>query len=203
MLGGAGELVRAAHPERIEVLEEHPLVGARDLEGIEPPLPCALLELFFSGVRPAINVGISVSRVGGNAQVKAMKQIAGSLRLDLAAYRELEAFAQLGTDLDKATQAKLDRGARMVELLKQPQFKPAHVTDQVISIFAGTRGFLDDVDLPNVAAFELAMIEYMHTSGKAVWDEMDQMRSFDKGGELEGQLKDALNAFKSGWKAPA
>ncbi len=158
-------------------------------------------ELFFAGVRPAINVGISVSRVGGNAQVKAMKQIAGSLRLDLASFRELEAFAQLGTDLDKATQAKLDRGGTMVELLKQPQFKPAHVTDQVISIFAGTRGLLDSVERADVAAFEDAMIEYMHTSGKGVWDELDQMRSFDKGGELEGKLKDALNAFKSGWKA--
>src|SRR5207247_3279541 len=96
-------------------------------------------ELFFSGVRPAINVGISVSRVGGNAQVKAMKKIAGSLRLDLAAFRELEAFAQLGTELDRATQKQLDRGARMVELLKQPQYVPLHVPDQVNSIYAGTR----------------------------------------------------------------
>jgi F0F1-type ATP synthase alpha subunit len=102
-------------------------------------------DLFFSGVRPAVNVGISVSRVGGNAQVKAMKKIAGSLRLDLAAYRELEAFAQLGTELDKATQKQLDRGARMVELLKQPQYVPQHVVDQVISIYAGTKGLLDDV----------------------------------------------------------
>src|SRR5215468_3380276 len=100
-------------------------------------------ELFFSGVRPAINVGISVSRVGGNAQVKAMKKIAGSLRLDLASFRELEAFAQLGTELDKATQRQLDRGAAMVELLKQPQYVPAHVADQIISIYAGTKGFLD------------------------------------------------------------
>src|SRR6059036_1615298 len=97
-------------------------------------------ELFFAGVRPAINVGISVSRVGGNAQTKAMKKIAGSLRLDLAAYRELEAFAQLGTELDKATQRQLDRGARMVELLKQPQYVPFHIVDQVISIYAGTKG---------------------------------------------------------------
>jgi F-type H+/Na+-transporting ATPase subunit alpha len=95
-------------------------------------------ELFFAGVRPAINVGISVSRVGGSAQIKAMKKIAGSLRLDLAAYRELEAFAQLGTELDAATQRQLDRGAAMVELLKQPQYVPQHVVDQVISIFAGT-----------------------------------------------------------------
>src|SRR5579863_303924 len=102
-------------------------------------------DLFNSGVRPAVNVGLSVSRVGGNAQTKAMKKIAGSLRLDLAAYRELEAFAQLGTELDKATQQQLDRGYRMVELLKQPQFQPLHVADQVISIYAGTKGYFDAV----------------------------------------------------------
>ena len=97
-------------------------------------------DLFFAGVRPAINVGISVSRVGGNAQTKTMKKIAGSLRLDLAAYRELEAFAQLGTELDKATQKQLDRGARLVELLKQPQYKPMPVEQQVMVIYAGTQG---------------------------------------------------------------
>src|SRR5574339_430878 len=102
-------------------------------------------ELFFAGVRPAINVGISVSRVGGNAQVKAMKKIAGALRLDLAAYRELEAFAQLGTELDKATQSQLDRGARLVELLKQPQYKPMPVEQEVMMIYAGTKGYMDDV----------------------------------------------------------
>ena len=115
-------------------------------------------ELFFSGVRPAINVGISVSRVGGNAQVKAMKKIAGSLRLDLAAYRELEAFAQLGTELDKATQAQLDRGARMVELLKQPQYKPQHVVDQVISIYAASKGYMDDAPVSKIKKFEAAML---------------------------------------------
>ena len=97
-------------------------------------------DLFFAGVRPAINVGISVSRVGGNAQTKTMKKIAGSLRLDLAAYRELEAFAQLGTELDKATQAQLDRGARLVELLKQPQYQPMPVEQEVMVIYAGTQG---------------------------------------------------------------
>ena len=102
-------------------------------------------DLFFAGVRPAINVGISVSRVGGNAQTKAMKSVAGSLRLDLAAFRELEAFAQLGTELDKATQRQLDRGYRMVELLKQPQYEPRPVVDQVIAIFAGTQGYFDKV----------------------------------------------------------
>ena len=99
-------------------------------------------DLFNAGIRPAMDVGISVSRVGGNAQIKGMKKVAGTLRLDLAAFRELEAFAQLGTELDKSTQAQLDRGARMVELLKQGQYTPFHVTDQVISIYAGSPGLL-------------------------------------------------------------
>ena len=107
-------------------------------------------DLFFAGIRPAMNVGISVSRVGGAAQIKAMKKVAGGLRLDLAAFRELEAFAQLGTDLDAATQSRLDRGYRMVELLKQPQYQPMHVIDQVMSIYAGTRGYLDEVPVKDV-----------------------------------------------------
>jgi F-type H+/Na+-transporting ATPase subunit alpha len=154
-------------------------------------------ELFFSGVRPAINVGISVSRVGGAAQVKAMKKIAGSLRLDLAAYRELEAFAQLGTDLDKATQAQLDRGARMVELLKQPQYVPQNVTDQIISIYAGTKGFLDSVELTKVDAFEKAMLEYFQTSAKNVWDAIDDKKAIDT--DTEKLLVEAFNNFKAGW----
>ncbi|MFG0306128.1 MAG: F0F1 ATP synthase subunit alpha [Phycisphaerales bacterium JB040] len=158
-------------------------------------------ELFFSGVRPAINVGISVSRVGGNAQVKAMKKIAGSLRLDLAAYRELEAFAQLGTELDKATQAQLDRGARMVELLKQPQYVPQHVVDQIISIYAGTKGFLDDVKPSEVDRFEKDMLAYFQTSGKGVWDALDAKKALDD--EIEGKLKDALTTFKADWKPGA
>ena len=156
-------------------------------------------ELFFSGVRPAINVGISVSRVGGNAQIKAMKKIAGSLRLDLAAFRELEAFSQLGTELDKATQAQLDRGARMVELLKQPQYVPQHVAEQVIAIFAGSNGFLDDVDVHKVGAFEAAMLEHVRTHAKDVWDELDQSKVL--GDDLAKKLSDAITAFKSGWKA--
>jgi F-type H+-transporting ATPase subunit alpha len=154
-------------------------------------------ELFFSGVRPAINVGISVSRVGGNAQVKAMKKIAGSLRLDLAAYRELEAFAQLGTDLDKATQAQLDRGARMVELLKQPQYVPQTVTDQVISIYAGTKGFLDNVEISKVPAFEKAMLEYFQTSARDVHAEIADKKAMDD--ELTAKLEKALGDFKSTW----
>jgi F-type H+-transporting ATPase subunit alpha len=155
-------------------------------------------ELFFAGVRPAVNVGISVSRVGGNAQVKAMKKIAGSLRLDLAAARELETFAQLGTELDKATQRQLDRGRRMVELLKQGQYAPMVVTDQIVSIFAGTRGYLDDVPVAKVREFEDGLLRYMHTVGKPVWDELHRTRSLDGG--LDKRLEDAVKAFKSTFK---
>ena len=155
-------------------------------------------DLFFAGVRPAINVGISVSRVGGNAQIKAMKQIAGSLRLDLAAYRELEAFAQLGTELDKATQRQLDRGAAMVELLKQPQFVPMDVVDQVVSIFAGTKGYLDDVKKSEVPRFERELIEYMHGGGKAVRDELAAKKAFND--ELTDKLTAAIRGFKANWK---
>jgi F-type H+-transporting ATPase subunit alpha len=156
-------------------------------------------ELFFSGVRPAINVGISVSRVGGNAQVKGMKKISGSLRLDLAAARELEAFAQLGTELDKATQRQLDRGRRFVELLKQGQYTPFHVTDQIISIYAGTKGLLDDIEVAKVREFETGLLEYMSTLGKSVRDELDQKKALDAG--LEKKLEDAIKAYKSTWKA--
>jgi F-type H+-transporting ATPase subunit alpha len=118
-------------------------------------------DLFFAGIRPAIDVGISVSRVGGKAQIPAMKQIAGSLRLDLAAFRELEAFAQLGTELDKATQSQLDRGYRMVEILKQPQFQPMNVIDQVMIIYAGSKGFLDKVPIKSVLAWERQFLAFM------------------------------------------
>jgi F-type H+-transporting ATPase subunit alpha len=156
-------------------------------------------ELFFAGVRPAINVGISVSRVGGNAQIKAMKSIAGSLRLDLAAYRELEAFAQLGTELDKATQRQLDRGARMVELLKQPQYVPQDVISQVISIYAGTKGYLDDVALDKVDAFEKGLLAYFNTgAGKPIRDELTKLQKLD--GELEKKLGEAIAAFKASFK---
>ncbi|MEL7473375.1 MAG: F0F1 ATP synthase subunit alpha, partial [Planctomycetota bacterium] len=155
-------------------------------------------ELFFSGVRPAVNVGISVSRVGGNAQVKAMKKIAGSLRLDLAAFRELEAFAQLGTELDAATQKQLDRGIRMVELLKQPQYVPQNVTDQVISIFAGSKGFLDDVPPEHVDDFEKQMLGYFQTVAKPAWNELQQKKALDDG--LTSQLEQAIREFKGQWK---
>jgi len=151
-------------------------------------------DLFFAGVRPAINVGISVSRVGGNAQNKAMKKIAGSLRLDLAAFRELEAFAQLGTELDKATQAQLDRGYRMVEILKQPQYKPLHVADQVISIYAGTNGYFDDVEVPDVARVEGEMLTFMREQKSEVRNALIEKAELDD--ELVAQLRAALGEFK-------
>ncbi len=156
-------------------------------------------ELFAAGVRPAINVGISVSRVGGNAQIKAMKEVAGSLRLDLAAFRELEAFAQLGTELDTASQRQLDRGSRMVELLKQGQYQPFNVIDQCISIFAGANGFLDDLENKIVPAFESALLEYMRGPGKELREKLVEARSF-KG--LEDDFNTVLNDFKGSWSAP-
>jgi len=152
-------------------------------------------DLFFAGIRPAINVGISVSRVGGNAQIKAMKKIAGSLRLDLAAYRELEAFAQLGTELDAATQRQLDRGARMVELLKQGQYTPFHVTDQVVSIYAGSRGFLDDVPIAKVAQFEKELHKHVRDEFPEVWKELTDKKVLDDA--MEAKLKEIVGNFKT------
>ncbi len=150
-------------------------------------------DLFWKGIRPAINVGISVSRVGGNAQTKAMKKIAGSLRLDLAAFRELEAFAQLGTELDKATQAQLDRGYRMVELLKQPQYVPLHVADQVIAIYAGTKGYFDKVPVNRVQAVEKELHEFIRTEHADMRDKLVAEAALTD--EIEGLLKKALEAF--------
>ena len=133
-------------------------------------------DLFFAGVRPAMNAGISVSRVGGAAQVKAMKNVAGGLRLDLAAFRELEAFAQLGTDLDAATQARLDRGYRMVELLKQPQYKPLNVVDEIMVIYAGTAGFLDKVPVDQVSRWEEEFLQFVHDKKQDVWDMLDKQK---------------------------
>ena len=134
-------------------------------------------DLFFRGVRPAMNAGISVSRVGGAAQVKAMKNVAGGLRLDLAAFRELEAFAQLGTDLDAATQSQLDRGYRMVELLKQGQYKPLNVVDQIMVIFAGGAGHLDKVPVEEVSRWEDEFLTFIHDKKKDVWDLVDETKN--------------------------
>src|SRR5690349_8424397 len=152
-------------------------------------------DLFFAGVRPAINVGISVSRVGGNAQTKAMKKIAGSLKLDLAAYRELEAFAQLGTELDKATQAQLDRGARLVELLKQPQYKPMPMEQEVMVIYAGTKGYLDDVPLNRIDQFQKDFLTYVDQRAAGLRAGLAEKKELTP--EFEAQLKQALTDFKA------
>jgi F-type H+-transporting ATPase subunit alpha len=145
--------------------------------------------LFNSGVRPAINVGISVSRVGGNAQIKAMKKVAGRLRLDLAQYRELEAFAKFGSDLDKATQAQLTRGSRLVELLKQGQYVPMPVEHQVVSIFLGTNGYLDEVPVQHVQRFEREILELMELKHKNVLNEIADKK------DLPEQLAQQLHAL--------
>ncbi len=160
-------------------------------------------DLFFKGVRPAMNVGISVSRVGGAAQIKAMKdkEVAGGLRLALAAFRELEAFAQLGTDLDAATQARLDRGYRMVELLKQPQYLPLEVVDQVLAIFSANKGALDDVPVNQVGAFEKAFIQYMRDSQGQLRNLIAEKKEMPA--EFKEKLSAAIAEFKRGWKPAA
>jgi len=156
-------------------------------------------DLFFAGVRPAVNVGISVSRVGGNAQIKAMKKIAGSLRLDLASYRELEAFSQVGTELDKATQRQLDRGARMVELLKQGQYRPFPVEDQVVSIYAGAFGYLDSLPVSQVLDFETEMLKAMHAAHPEAMEEIRTTGkiSDDLGERLKGFIDEILTQFQN------
>ncbi len=158
-------------------------------------------DLFFAGVRPAVDVGISVSRVGGNAQIKAMKSIAGSLRLDLASFRELEAFAQLGTDLDKASQRQLDRGMRMVELLKQAQYAPMKVEEQVVSIFAGTQGLLDPVEVAHVPAFEAAMLDHFRTEFPEVLDEIRDKKVLSD--ELKDQIRKIVHDLQTHWEPAA
>ena len=155
--------------------------------------------LFFSGVRPAVNVGLSVSRVGGAAQCKAMKQVAGTLRLDLAQYRELAAFAQFGSDLDKATQAQLTRGERLVEILKQPQYMPLPMEKQVTILFAGTKGFLDTLPITSLAEYEKQMYEYIAQNEASIFDEMREKQEIDSG--LEEKMKKTLTAFGETFKA--
>ncbi len=149
-------------------------------------------DLYNAGIRPAIDVGISVSRVGGNAQIKAMKQVAGSLRIDLAAYRELEAFAQMGTELDKATQNQLSRGARLVEVLKQQQFSPIPVEEQVMALYVATRGFIDDVPVSRVREFETKFLEYLHANKPEI---LAGIRNLGTLSEPE-ILTEAITAFK-------
>jgi F-type H+-transporting ATPase subunit alpha len=150
-------------------------------------------DLFFRGQRPAMNIGISVSRVGGSAQIPAMKQVAGGMRLDMAAFRELEAFAQLGTDLDAATQARLDRGYRINELIKQGLCKPMHVIDQIVVIYAGTHGFLDKVPTSKVLQWENDFLSYLNSSHKDLWKKLDEKKKLDDA--LTAELDRVLEAF--------
>ena len=152
-------------------------------------------ELFYAGVRPAINVGISVSRVGGNAQTKAMKQVAGRLRLDLAQFRELEAFAELGSELDKASQAQLDRGARVVEILKQLQYEPRAMAQQVTSIYAVTNGYLDDIPVDDARRFEQELLQYLETRHAGIGETIASEGKLPE--DLEEQLKGAIGDFKT------
>jgi F-type H+-transporting ATPase subunit alpha len=151
-------------------------------------------DLFFSNVRPAVDAGISVSRVGGNAQIKAMKQVAGPLRLSLAQYRELEAFAQFGSDLDAATQRQLNRGARLVEVLKQPQYQPVPVEQQVAIIYAVTNGYLDDVKVPEIRQWERDLLKYLEASHPEVLKDIKTKRVLDD--DITNRLKAAITAFK-------
>ena len=151
-------------------------------------------DLFFSGVRPAVNVGASVSRVGSSAQIKAMKQVAGTMRLDLAQYRELAAFAQFGSDLDRATQARIARGNRTVEVLKQPQYAPMPVEEQVISIFAVTRGFLDEIPVEAVRAFESGLHRYLHEQHAEIYEAVRKERALSE--DTIKMLTNAIEEYK-------
>ena len=151
-------------------------------------------DLFYSGVRPAINVGLSVSRVGGSAQIKGMKQVAGKLRLDLAQYREMAAFAQFGSDLDAATQGQLHRGERLVELLKQPQYKPLSVVQQIISIFAGVRGLVDDIPVADIQKFESGLLNFIDDKHQSLIEKIDAAKKLDD--DSEAQLKAVIEEFK-------
>ena len=154
--------------------------------------------LFNSGIRPAINVGISVSRVGGNAQIKAMKRVAGRLRLDLAQYRELEAFAKFGSDLDKATQAQLRRGARLVELLKQGQYVPLTVEREVVSIFVGTNGYLDEIPVEHVQRFERELLEMIELKHPAIMKEISEKKDLSQ--DLQNKLHQVAKEFVASFK---
>jgi F-type H+-transporting ATPase subunit alpha len=155
-------------------------------------------DLFNSGFRPAINVGNSVSRVGGSAQIKAMKQVAGTLRLDLAQFRELAAFAQFGSDLDKATQAQLARGQRLTEILKQPQYQPMDIAKQVLVIWTATNGFTDDIAVEDVRRFETGLLKFVESSNPGLLAAISEKKSLTD--EIKAELKQVLEDFKDDWK---
>ena len=150
-------------------------------------------ELFYKGIRPAVNVGLSVSRVGSAAQIKAMKQVAGSVKLELAQYREMAAFAQFASDMDASTRALLERGARLTELLKQPQYSPMKVEEQVAVIYAGVNGYLDGIEVSDVGRFEAGLLEHMRSAAEAVLSTIrDEQKLSD---ETEASLKSAIETF--------
>ena len=154
-------------------------------------------DLFYSGIRPAVNIGISVSRVGGDAQTKAMKQVAGQLKGDMAAFRELAAFATFGSDLDKATQRQLDRGYRLTEILKQPQYQPVSLEDQVMAMYAGTRGLIDTIPVDQVREWETAFRRFMETSVPEAGRDIAEKKILAP--ETEERLKQAIKDFNAGW----
>jgi F-type H+-transporting ATPase subunit alpha len=158
-------------------------------------------DLFYAGIRPAINVGISVSRVGGNAQIKAMRQVAGRLRLDLAQYRELAAFAQFGSELDKVTQARLARGERMTELLKQGQYEPMPVEEQVAVIYAGVNGFLDDLPVEAVGRFEKEFLAFLRANYPDILRRIREEKEIKP--EVAQRLDQAIGQFKEAFKQAA
>jgi F-type H+-transporting ATPase subunit alpha len=155
-------------------------------------------DLFYAGIRPAINVGLSVSRVGGSAQVRAMRQVAGRLRLDMAQFREVAAFAQFGSDLDKATQAQLSRGQRLQEILKQPQYQPMSLEEQVVSLFAGTNGYADAVPVPQVKAWQGAMLRSLQASHDDLLADLAARKQITP--ETEAALRQALDSFQRTWQ---
>jgi F-type H+-transporting ATPase subunit alpha len=151
--------------------------------------------LFYAGIRPAVNVGISVSRVGGDAQTKAMRQVAGRLRLDMASFRELAAFAQFGSDLDRATQAQLNRGQHMQEILKQPQYEPMSLENMVMVIFAGTQGYADKIPLDQMRNWEVTLLRYLDTTYPEIGRDIAEKKRITP--ENEVRLRAALGAFES------
>ncbi len=150
-------------------------------------------DLFYQGIRPAVNVGISVSRVGSSAQVKAMKQVAGSIKLELAQYREMAAFAQFGSDLDASTQRLLNRGAKLTELLKQPQYSPMPVEEEVVSIYAGVKGYLDKMPVTKVGEFEKGLLSTFRANHQDVLDEIKTVGSLTA--EIEAKLKAVIDEY--------
>ncbi|MEK7088810.1 MAG: F0F1 ATP synthase subunit alpha, partial [Patescibacteria group bacterium] len=152
-------------------------------------------DLFYKGIRPAVNVGLSVSRVGSNAQIKAMKKVAGTLKLDLAQYRELEAFSQFGSDLDNATKQQLERGKRAVEILKQPQYAPVAVERQVVVLYALTKGYMDDIPVDKIKEFEEGLINYTDNHAKKFYKEIIETNMWTDTGEAE--LVKVIGEFKS------